>query len=193
MNRYLAGLAAIVAAVSLTSPAFAADSELMSLFKRLCVQPGAAMAPALAKADAEGWMKVPEGTFSGDEFKEMTSMDARFHVEGEGFKMIFVGVGELDTELGKTTVDICFVASSKADPIATKAETQAFARVQPSASMSVGNQTMWFYTDGRNGRREAETLPDAELRTAIQTRATRFVLFQTEPDLVMVGYAIPRI
>lgn len=193
MNRYLAGLAAIVATIGLTSPAHAADSELMSLFKRLCVQPNAAMAPALAKADADGWQKVPDGTFTGDEFKEMTTMDARFHVEGSSFKMVFVGVGELDTELGKTTVDICFVADSGADPTATKAETQAFAGVNSSSSMSGGNQTMWFYTDGPKGRREAETLNDEELRPLLQNRTARFVLFQTEPGLVMVGYAIPRI
>jgi hypothetical protein len=190
---FRSGLVAIVAvaAACFTTPALAADNGLMTLFDQYCVKTNAAMAPALRKAEAAGWAQLPDGIL-GD-LEGMTAVDARFISQGDGFKMLFVGVGELDTEIGKSKVDMCFVADNKADAASILAATKSFTRVEPNKGAGTATQTMWSYVDTPAGRRQAEDLSDDQLKDALNKRTLRFVLFQNESGLIMVGYAIPRI
>src|SRR5262249_11290074 len=159
---------ALVASAMLALPAAAADSALMAMFKDMCVSTRAVMEPSLAKADAKTWQTLPKDIFSGEEFKDMERFEARYTAEGGGIKMLFVGVGSIDTELGKTKVDICFVADSAADPALLLTETQAFAGVQPASGVGAANQTMWIYIDGPKGRTTAAGMSDADIAAAVK-------------------------
>jgi len=191
--RRTAFLTALVASVMLALPAAAADSPLMVMFKDMCVSTRASMDPALAKADAKSWATLPKEMFSGSEFKEMEKFEARYLAEGGGIKMLFVGVGNIDTEWGKTKVDICFVADSAADADALLKETQAFAGVQPATGAGAANQTMWAYIQGPKGNVTAAGMSDADTAAAAKAGTARILLHQKETGLTMVGYAIPRI
>ncbi|HYE44468.1 MAG TPA: hypothetical protein VEA44_01710 [Caulobacter sp.] len=191
--RKSAFFATLAAGLLLALPAAAADSPLMAMFKDMCVSTRAAMEPSLAKGDAKGWQALPKEMFSGEEFKEMEKFEARYSAEGGGIKMLFVGVGKIDTEWGPTKVDICFVADSTADADALLKETQAFAGVQPAKGAGAANQTMWAYVDGPKGRVTAAGMSDADTAAAAKAGNARILLHQKETGLTMVGYAIPRL
>lgn len=191
--RKTAFLTALVASVVLALPAAAADSALMTMFKDMCVGTNAAMAPSLAKADAKGWQALPKEMLAGADFKDMEQFEARYSAEGGGIKMLFAGVGNIDTEWGKTKVNICFVADSMADAEVLLKETQAFAGVQPTAGVGAANQTMWTYVQGPKGNVTAAGMSDADTAKAAKAGTARILLHQKETGLTMVGYAIPRI
>ena len=169
--------------------ASAADSPLFNQFQGFCVGHDGAQAPALAAADADGWMTldssmVPMPTTGAFALK---AFQVRMKPAGAHVQMLVVGEGTTQSGPTPMNVRLCMVVSQPADPLAMEA-TKTWLGVAPFLTSS----QISLYMFGAGGATPRPLTKDT-LPTALKDGSARMVMIPTVSDKAsMLMYAKPK-
>jgi hypothetical protein len=140
----VAGLSLVMCGDARAEPAFAA-------FQRFCVAHHAARAPALADAEAAGWIKAPEFILDNMSVGHDEKVDGRMSPDSASSLMLLVG--RQSKMLGRPVrADSCSVATGPSDGEQMRAAARKFAGVAPTRApvADLPDQFIWRDQSGKH-------------------------------------------
>jgi hypothetical protein len=183
-------MAIVLATLALSAGrAAATDSPLFNQFQNLCVRHDGAVAPALAAADAAGWMTVdssmvPMPTTGAFVLK---SFQVRMNPVAGHVQMLVVGEGTTQSGTAPMKVSMCVVLSQPADPNAADA-VKTWLGVAPF----VTSPQIAMYMFGAGGGAPIQLTKDT-LQASMKAGTVRMVMIPTVSDKAsMLIYATPK-
>jgi hypothetical protein len=185
--------AALAAAVVLGWGA-GASAQGTDLVQDLCVSTNAQMKPALAKADAAGWMAIskaaapipPSANFALDDYA------VRVKPDGKGVQVLIVGFGTTHSASAAMPADICLVVSQPGD-VAAVDRFKAWLGVEPVITQAQQGMALYMFEETPDGRK-ALVANDAGKAATLAGRM-RMGLTMVQPTAngaTMLGYVIIR-
>jgi len=179
------------AAVALAAPAARAE-DLFATFENVCLAAHGDGQAALAKADAAGWMPMPQALIkqlsAEDGFKDVK---ARIRSTDASLDMILVARMEGDIRKVSVSFQFCAVASLPPQP-ELKARLVDWSGVAPSPDMGGrGRIGFVFIEDG--GRHTAVETNTSNTLKLIRDGRIRVTAVQDDKQMTMALYAIPTV
>lgn len=177
------GIAAVAGALALSAaPALAADSAVMSDFRRFCVATGGDAAKVKALAVQAGWTEVPASAFAEDDADDV-QVDTAFMSTDGGLKMLAVMRGEVQPGIsGKG----CVIAVEPDKATGLEAEAAALARVKQHKGIA-DNGTVFIYSDTASGRRDLSGQTEEQIIELSKTAPVQGVFVSEQDEMTMIA------
>jgi hypothetical protein len=182
--------AAIGLALALAAGAAQAH-DLFDRYQASCVKHRAERAPALREAEAAGFKPVPASMLQ-NAFSGLENVDARLLATSAGVLVLVVADQTRIISGERMKLRFCAVAQVPADPGEPLKKLVAdYAGVATDARLTQGSTTAYVFTQ-EAGRHVAIRDPDdAEALGLIRSGRANFVLLVNEPQMTMLGFAVP--
>ncbi len=188
--RLLSFVLALLGALACSGFAAAADSPLYSEFQTFCVAHQGAAAPALAAADAAGWMTLNSSMvpMPSNGSVVMKSYQVRLSSVGGGAQVLLVGDGTTNNAMGVMDINMCLLISQPADPAGIDL-AKAWLGTEPFLS----SQQFSLYLFDRTAARPA-ALDRSAAQGALKTGRAAMVMIMSPPEgkASILGYMVPK-
>ena len=164
------------------------DAPLMSDLERYCVANLSVPSAAVRAADADGWMEVPD-QFMRAAPASLDEAEARMRTSRAGMRMLFAGRGRMPSTGDAVEMNLCLVGTQPGDYPALARDAAAWVGLRPISD--AGGQVAYGWLERPGGRRPLDGVPN--LRAAAEGGTMRMLLVMRRGDMVLVGYAVPRL
>jgi len=178
-------LVACVFAVSLSARA----DDATEAFRRMCLATHSDAAQALAEADHEGWMALPEPMLKEFEKTQFSHAQGRIRSTSSDLYILILGTGR-PSQAVSIDMQLCGVAEVPGAPEEFEAQGAALAGVPKDTSFST-DKSFYVWRE-ENGRRIAVTRNDPKAMSLILGGGLTFlVTYSEEKKMSIIMLAVP--
>jgi hypothetical protein len=185
MRSFLCGL--IAGTFAVLAPALADDAT--EAFRQMCLAPHADTAKALAEADRQGWMALPQSMLAEFQKSEFRGTQGRIRSTGTGLYILILGSGHPADEVN-VDMQLCGVAAVPGAPEEFEAQAAALSGVSKDTHFS--NDKSFYVWREENGKHIQITYNEAGVTKQVLAGAVNFlVTYSDEKKMSIMMLAVP--